>query len=213
MDRFTREREKMVVNQISARGIQDKNVLKAMWETPREFFLTEDAKNFAYEDRAIEIGEGQTISQPLIVAMMTEALKLTGSERVLEIGAGSGYSAVILSKLCKHVYAIERNSALFEFARENIKKVNAENITLRLGDGNFGWIEEAPFDAISVAACAKEIPPPLLEQLMPGGRLVIPIGEKSQNLIRITKIDTKAFEKEILGPVAFVPFIGSERWS
>ncbi len=216
---FRQQREEMVRDQLAKRGIRDERVLQVMGIIPREFFLPDqpnDAlKSKAYADQAIAIGEKQTMSQPLIVAMMSAALSLKGNERVLEIGAGSGYGAAVLSHLASEVYSIEYQPKLYEHAVTRLLDFGAFNVHLRCGDGNNGWAEMAPFDGISVTAGAQEIPPPLLEQLTLGGRMVIPVGPSSeqQNLYRITKTSQNNFSKENLGPVAFVPFIGTERWS
>ncbi|MEQ1878287.1 MAG: protein-L-isoaspartate(D-aspartate) O-methyltransferase, partial [Bdellovibrionia bacterium] len=186
---FARQREKMVIHQIAARGIHDGRVLEAMWEIRREDFLPEFARAHAYDDNAIGIGEGQTISQPLIVAMMSSALELKGHEKVLEVGAGSGYGAAVLARLAREVYALERNPVLSQTARAHLKTAGILNVKVICSDGNFGWMKAAPFDAISVTAGAVGVPQPLLDQLSMGGRLVIPVGpdRDAQQLLRITK--------------------------
>ena len=171
---FELQREQLVENELRILGIRDEAVLHAMRIVPREAFVSEEMREFAYRNAPLPIGSGQTISQPLIVAHMAEALELAPHERVLEIGAGSGYAAAILSRIAKEVFTIERHRELAETARERLKRLGYENVQVRCGDGTRGWPEEAPFDAIVVAAGGPGIPPALLEQLRIGGRLVIP---------------------------------------
>ena len=181
---------------------------------PREAFVSEEMQEFAYRNAPLPIGSGQTISQPLIVAQMAEALELAPHERVLEIGAGSGYAAAILSRIAKEVFTIERHRELADTARERLKRLGYANVQVRWGDGTRGWPEEAPFDAIVVAAGGPGIPRALLDQLRVGGRLVIPVGEEqdSQQLIRAIRRGDEQFEYEDLGAVRFVPLIGEAGW-
>ena len=181
-------RNNMVTKQLMARGITDPAVLAAMGRIPRERFLPDSLENQAYEDGPVPIGKGQTISQPYIVAYMTEALELTGQEKILEIGTGSGYQAAILAELSKTVYTVERIGALLERAKELLSELGYDNIQFKLDDGTLGWKENAPYDAIIVTAAAPHIPEPLYEQMADGGRLVIPVGDRiGQELIKITR--------------------------
>lgn len=211
---FELQREQLVENELRILGIRDEAVLRAMRIVPREAFVSEEMREFAYRNVPLPIGSGQTISQPLIVAHMAEALELSPHERVLEIGAGSGYAAAILSRIAKEVFTIERHRELAETARERLKRLGYENVQVRCGDGTRGWPEAAPFDAIVVAAGGPAIPPALLEQLRIGGRLVIPLGEdlESQQLIRAVRRGDDAFEYDELGAVRFVPLIGEAGW-
>ena len=181
---------------------------------PREAFVSEEMREFAYRNAPLPIGSGQTISQPLIVAHMAEALELAPHERVLEIGTGSGYAAAVLSRIAKDVFTVERHRELAETASERLKRLGYDNVHVRCGDGTRGWPEEAPFDAIVVAAGGPAIPHALLEQLRIGGRLVIPVGEEldSQQLIRAIRRGDDEFEYEDLGAVRFVPLIGEAGW-
>lgn len=201
-------RERMVETQIKARGIKDERVLKAMLKVPRHLFVPPSLRDQAYGDFPLPIGEGQTISQPYIVALMTEALELKGKERVLEIGTGSGYQTAILAELATWVYTIERYSSLQEKAKAILFELGYKNISFRVGDGTLGWPEASPFDAIIVTAAAPQIPSPLIEQLADGGRIVIPVGDEfSQMLIKGIKkggtLHTKSLE-----PVRFVKLVG-----
>jgi len=202
-------REKMVETQIKARGIKDSRVLQAMLKVPRHLFVDEALKDQAYGDFPLPIGEGQTISQPYIVAVMTEALELKGGERVLEIGTGSGYQTAILAELALWVYTIEKYSSLLEKAKKVLAELGYKNISFKLGDGSLGWKEVAPFDAIIVTAAAPQIPPPLVDQLLEGGRIVIPVGDAfSQILIKGIKKEQVLHTKN-LEPVRFVKLIGA----
>jgi protein-L-isoaspartate(D-aspartate) O-methyltransferase len=193
--------------------IRDERVLQAMREVPRDFFVPEALKAQAYKDNALPIASNQTISQPFIVARMTELLELSPSAKVLEIGAGSGYQTAILAKLASKVYAVERFPNLAEQAQERLRKLNVQNVTLRCADGTLGWEIYAPFDGILVAAGSPALPEPLLYQLKINGKLVIPIGndQKSQRLIRVTRTE-KDFQTEDFGACAFVPLIGEHGW-
>jgi protein-L-isoaspartate(D-aspartate) O-methyltransferase len=209
VDLYRLARERMVETQIKARGIKDERVLKAMLKVPRHLFVDEALRDQAYGDFPLPIGEGQTISQPYIVALMTEALELKGIERVLEIGTGSGYQTAILAELALWVYTIERFSTLLERAKKVLKELGYKNISFKLDDGTLGWKEAAPFDAIIVTAASPDIPPPLVEQLAEGGRMVIPIGDEfSQTLIKGVKKGGKLHTKA-LEPVRFVKLVGA----
>lgn len=206
------ERENMVRSQLIPRGIRDTRVLQAMKEVPREKFVPGNMKLYAYEDSPLTIGMGQTISQPYIVALMTEALYLTGAEKTLEIGTGSGYQAAILSLLCKTVYTVERITALSENAKTVLDELGYKNIFLKIYDGTLGWAENAPYDAIMVTAGAPEIPDPLIAQLKEGGRLVVPVGDRiSQELIKVVR-KGESYYREDLGGVRFVNLIGEYGW-
>jgi|GEM_PF-78214 len=204
LDNFREERERMVKEQIEGRGIKDKRVLEAMRKVERHLFVPLAYQRFAYEDRPLPIGFGQTISQPYIVALMTELLNLKGKEKVLEIGTGSGYQAAILAELAKEVYTIEIIEPLAKRAESLLKRLGYNNIFVKCGDGFFGWKEFAPFDRIVVTCAPEEIPSPLIEQLAEGGRLVIPVGEEWQVLKLVEKKEGKIFVKDII-PVLFVP--------
>lgn len=204
----------MVEEQIAARGVRDPRVLAAMRRVPREKFLSESLEEFAYQDTPLPIESDQTISQPFIVAFMTECLRLEGSEKVLEIGTGSGYAAAVLAEIVKAVYTVERYANLAANAERRLARMGYDNVQVLHGDGTRGWPEHAPYDAILVAAGGPEVPPSLREQLAIGGQLVIPVGPttRSQQLVRITRIAEHHFEEEELMPVAFVPLIGQEGW-
>ena len=205
--------EIMVKNQLERRGIQDKGVLRVMRETPRHLFVPKNLEDAAYEDGPLPIGEGQTISQPYIVALMTELLELNGDERILEIGTGSGYQAAVLSTLVKKVYSIEIVKSLAETAGKRLKEMQYNNVTVKYGDGYEGWQEYAPFDAIIVTAAPDEIPQTLIDQLKIRGRLVLPVGTYFQKLKVITKMrDGEIGEKNIIS-VRFVPMVHSEKTS
>jgi protein-L-isoaspartate(D-aspartate) O-methyltransferase len=197
----------MVKSQIEARGVADSLVIKAMLKVPRDKFVPEPLQALAYSDSPLPIGEDQTISQPYIVAYMTEALRLKPQDKVLEIGTGSGYQAAVLAEMVDSVFTIEIIESLGKSAEARLQHLGYKNIVVKIGDGYQGWEEEAPFDAIIVTAAPEEIPPPLLEQLKEGGRLVIPVGVEYQELVRITKT-SDGFIKESLLPVRFVPMTG-----
>jgi protein-L-isoaspartate(D-aspartate) O-methyltransferase len=205
----------MVDAQIAARGVRDRNVLEAMRQVPREEFVLPGFEEFAYEDGPLPIGEGQTISQPYIVALMIEAAEIGPGDRVLEVGAGSGYAAAVMSRIADKVYAIERHAALGEAARRRAAKLGYGNLDLRIGDGTKGWPEAAPFDAILVAAGGPHVPKALKDQLAVGGRLVIPVGEHdyAQRLLKVTRRGEADFDEENLGAVAFVPLVGEQGWA
>lgn len=205
----------MVDSQIRSRGIRDERVLRAMEKVPRHLFVDEGLIDQAYNDSPLPIGEKQTISQPYIVALMTEALELTGREKVLELGTGSGYQAAILAELADRVFTIERIASLAQKARRLLESLHYYNVVIRVGDGTYGWREEAPFDAILVAAGSPSIPRTLMEQLAVGGRLVIPVGGRfSQNLIKLKRLseDPGDVKKEDLGGCRFVSLIGEHGW-
>jgi len=203
----------MVEAQLARRGVRDAMVLRAMRDVPREAFVAPELVEFAYHDTALPIGEGQTISQPYIVAVMLEALELQPADRVLDVGTGSGYAAAVLSRIVSKVYTVERHAALAEAAERAFRRLGYDNIEVRVGDGTLGWSEAAPFDAIAVAAAGPMVPPLLLEQLGPGGRLVIPTGStpRLQRLLRVRRTDG-GLEEEPLAEVRFVPLIGAGGW-
>ena len=209
---YQKLREYMVNTQIKARGIYDPKVLDAMLKVPRHEFVPEDMRPYAYEDRPLPIGEGQTISQPYMVALMTQCMELEGPESVLEIGAGSGYQAAILAEIAAMVYTIERFPSLLQRAREVLARLGYTNYEALVGDGTLGWEENAPFNGIMVTAGAPDVPPSLLEQLADKGRLVIPIGpERYQTLYKIVK-KGKKIRREFVTYCSFVPLIGKEGW-
>ena len=213
MDEYQIPRERMIERLQRHYKIQDEKVLKVMRAVPRHFFVPSALKAQAYADNALPIAANQTISQPFIVARMTEVLELTPQSRILEIGAGSGYQTAILAKLARTVYAIERVASLAAEAEERLRKLNINNVTLRCADGTLGWEVYAPFDGILVAAGSPNIPKPLLNQLKIGGKLVIPIGEdqKTQRLIRVMRQEGN-FKTDDFGACAFVPLIGEHGW-
>jgi len=204
------ERRRMVEEQIERRGVMDPRVLRAMEAVPRHLFVPESHRSHAYEDGPLPIGEGQTISQPYIVAFMSEAIRPRPEDRVLEIGTGSGYQTAVLSRLVQWVYSIETRPLMAEAARRRLDLLGCANVTLRVGDGHEGWSEEAPFDAILVTAAPRTAPVALVEQLAPGGRLVIPIGGLDQELVRMTRRVDRV-EEETLLPVRFVPLTRDDR--
>ncbi len=201
------ERLDMVERQIKGRGVEDPATLEAMAKVPRHLFVPEERQRLAYSDRPVPIGYGQTISQPYIVAYMTELLKLEPGARVLEIGAGSGYQAAVLAELTDQVYTIEIIPELAQWGEGNMRRAGYSKVEVKHADGYHGWPEHAPFDAIIVTAAADHIPPPLIEQLKDGGTMVIPVGHplRTQNLIRISKRDGEIMTESLM-PVRFVPF-------
>ncbi len=200
-------KEEMIENQIRTRGIKNEVVLNAIRKVDRHKFVPEEIRHQAYSDRPLPIGEGQTISQPYIVALMTELLELKKGDRVLEVGTGSGYQAAILAELADHVYTIEIIGSLALSAERLLRELGYRNINVKIGDGYIGWEEFAPFDAIIVTAAPPHIPQPLLDQLKEGGRLVIPVGDYYQELKKITKVKGKIRSQNVI-PVVFVPMTG-----
>lgn len=207
-------RETMIREDLIGRGVHDPAVLAAMRETPREFFVDEGLQDLAYEDRPLPIAGGQTISQPYIVAYMTETLELAGTDRVLEIGTGSGYAAAVLSRIVATVHTVERLADLAGSARQRFEMLGYTNIVVHEGDGTLGWPEQAPYDAIVVTAAAPKVPKPLLDQLAIGGRLVIPVGSYAdlQTLMRVRRTGEHDYRTEELCGVRFVPLIGAAGW-
>ena len=208
-------REDMVEHQIAARSVRSEAVLGALRKVPREAFLPERLAEFAYEDSPLPIAAGQTISQPYIVALMTEALELKGDERVLEIGTGSGYAAAVLAEIAAEVYTVERIGELAEKAAATLDALGYRNVHVVHGDGTLGWAAAAPYDAIIVAAGGPTIPESLKEQLKVGGRLVMPVGAdpRAQELVRVTRISKEQFKSEDIADVRFVPLVGKEGWT
>ncbi|OGW32563.1 MAG: protein-L-isoaspartate O-methyltransferase [Nitrospirae bacterium GWC2_42_7] len=205
-------REQMVITQLIPRGIKDSRVLEAMKRVPRHLFVDVSMQNSAYDDMAMPIGDGQTISQPYMVAIMTELLELSGKEKVLEIGTGSGYQAAVLAELSKDVYTIERIASLAEKSSQKFSLLGYDNIHVKTADGTLGWTEEAPFDRIIITAASPKIPDPLMEQLALDGILVIPVGSRySQQLLKIRKTKEGMLE-EYHTPCVFVPLIGKHGW-
>jgi protein-L-isoaspartate(D-aspartate) O-methyltransferase len=209
-DDFARSRREMVERDLRRRGIKDPRVLEAMSLVPRHLFVSERQRPLAYEDRPLPIGEHQTISQPYVVALMSELLELKGSERVLEVGTGSGYQAAVLSHLAREVYTIEIIPSLAERAKETLARLGYGNVWVKVGDGFFGWEEKGPYDAILVTASAERIPEPLWHQLREEGRLVMPLGSErqGQRLVRARKMGSKQHVEYITG-VIFVPLTGA----
>jgi len=215
MDRYKKQRKKMVDSQVRSRGIKDERVLRAMEKIPRHLFVDEGLLNQAYDDNPLPIGERQTISQPYIVALMTEALQLTGKEKVLEIGTGSGYQAALLAELADRVLSIERIASLASKARNILESLNYFNVLIWVGDGTYGWKDESPFDAIIVTAGAPAIPDTLKDQLAVGGKLIIPVGDRhTQTMMKLTRLsdDPDDIKIEDLGGCRFVNLVGEHGW-
>ena len=211
-DQFRIARDRMVAQQIQARGINDPRVLEAMRSVPRHLFVDEALWDQAYSDFPLPIGSSQTISQPYIVALMSESLGLKGTEKVLEVGTGSGYQTAILAELAQTVCSVERVPALLPRARKVLSNLGYTNVLLKLDDGTWGWQDEAPFDAIIVTAGAPSVPQPLIDQLKDPGIMVIPIGDEySQSLIKITRSGAK-IDQEDMGGVRFVKLLGDHGW-
>jgi protein-L-isoaspartate(D-aspartate) O-methyltransferase len=210
---FRAERNTMVRDQIENRGVTEKQVLAAMRAAPRHRFVPDRLKPFAYADRPLPIGHGQTISQPYIVAAMTEALELRPDSKVLEVGTGSGYQAAVLAEITPHVYTIEIIEALAKRSQQDLEEAGYLGVEVKHADGFHGWAEEAPFDAIIVTAAPSSIPPPLIAQLKPGGRMIIPVGPRlgTQRLILVTKRKDGKTRTRTLMPVRFVPFTRERR--
>ncbi|HEX2769596.1 MAG TPA: protein-L-isoaspartate(D-aspartate) O-methyltransferase [Geobacteraceae bacterium] len=207
-------REIMIERDLKGRGIRDPAVLAAMREVPREEFVPAELAEHSYDDYPLPIDEGQTISQPYMVAYMAESLELAPTDRVLEIGTGSGYSAAVLSRLVAEVFTVERFTALADSAGERLQRLGYDNIRIFVGDGTLGWPEHAPYNAIVVTAGAPRVPEPHLEQLVIGGRLVVPVGPNRlvQTLIRVRRVKTDEYRQENLMAVQFVPLIGAAGW-
>ena len=204
--KWKKEAKKMVEDQLISRGITDKRLLQTMENTPRHLFIPQELNNFAYTDRPLPIGDGQTISQPYIVAIMTELLKLKGDEKVLEIGTGSGYQAAVLSQLVDTCFTIELIKSLADRAGGVLNNLGYNNVISKCDDGYKGWPEHAPFDCIIITAAPEEIPEKLVEQLKPNGRMVVPVGKYFQQLLLITKTEKGISKKNII-PVRFVPMV------
>jgi protein-L-isoaspartate(D-aspartate) O-methyltransferase len=213
-DKFKRRRGEMVEQQIARRGVEDDNVLGAMRTVPREAFVPPRYRSMAYSDRPLPIGQGQTISQPYIVAMMTESAHVAPGDRVLEIGTGSGYGAAILSRIADEVYTIERHAELADEAEQVYRDLGYDNIEVVIGDGTKGLPDGAPFDAIICTASGPQVPESYKSQIDVGGTIVMPVGKKSggQQMVVLTRTDEESFEEEDLGFVRFVPLIGNEAW-
>jgi protein-L-isoaspartate(D-aspartate) O-methyltransferase len=210
MTDFAAQRERMVERQLRRRGIADEGVLEAMGAVPRELFVGEDLRSRAYRDGALPIGEGQTISQPWVVAAMCEALELTGSANVLDVGSGSGYSTAVLARLAPRVIGIERHEALALRARAALQQLGITNAEIRVGDGTLGAPDEAPFDGVAVAATGPAPPPSLVSQLAEGGRLVIPIAERGADMLTVFTKSGSGLEARAVAPCRFVPLVGEE---
>ncbi|MBT3390133.1 MAG: protein-L-isoaspartate(D-aspartate) O-methyltransferase [Chloroflexi bacterium] len=211
-DDYAQQRAAMVRDQIERRGITDTRLLEVLRTLPRHLFVPAAQQQWAYSDGALRIEAGQTISQPYIVALMTEALGLQGHERVLEVGTGSGYQAAVLAQLCAQVYSIERHAALSAAAGAIFADLEIENIHLHVGDGTLGLPDQAPFDAIMVTAAAPETPPALLDQLADGGRMVIPAGSRYQQVLELWQRRGDKRKSHRISAVAFVPLIGEQGW-
>lgn len=204
---YARRRARMVEKQIAARGITDSAVVAAMATVPRHRFVPTEERHLAYRDHPLPIGEGQTISQPYIVALMTEVLALDSADRILEVGTGSGYQAAVAAEICSHVYTIEIVQSLGERARDTLRALGYGNVTVKVGDGYRGWEEQAPFDGIIVTCAPTHVPKPLKEQLAEGGRMVIPVGEMGeQELVLLTKREGEIIREDIIA-VRFVPMV------
>ena len=201
----------MVARQVVSRGVRDPRVIAAIEEVPREIFVPDPSRGRAYQDRPLPIGCGQTISQPYMVAFMVEALELRGNDRVLEIGAGSGYAVAVLAEIVREVFAVERIQELVDKATITLREAGYGHVHIKHADGTEGWLDEAPFDAILVSASAKAIPAALKAQLQIGGRLVVPVGKpgKEQHLMRVRRLSEESFAEEDLGEVHFVPLIST----
>ena len=212
---YSAEREAMVERQLRRRGITEAPILDAFREVPREAFISDEFAHLAYGDHPLPIEAGQTISQPYIVALMIEAASIKAGDNVLEVGAGSGYAAAVISRIAAKVVGIERQHDLVEVARERLRRLGYSNVEIVEGDGTKGCRDHAPFDAILAAASGSHVPRPLVEQLAPNGRIVMPVGEPGwvQELIKVTKQEDGVLKQENLGAVRFVPLIGEEGWS
>jgi protein-L-isoaspartate(D-aspartate) O-methyltransferase len=202
----------MVQEQLVSRGIQDRRLIEAMRRVPRHLFIDPGLINRAYDDSALPIGEKQTLSQPYMAGKMTEALRLTGKEKVLEIGTGSGYQTALLAELCFNVFSVEKIRALSRKARELLDRLEYHNIALHVGDGTIGWSEHAPYDSIIVAASAPDVPRPLIEQLSVGGKLVIPVGDDVSQVLKLVQRERFGFHQEDIGECRFVKLWGKFGW-
>jgi protein-L-isoaspartate(D-aspartate) O-methyltransferase len=211
---FAAEREAMVERQLRRRGITEQHILDAFLAVPREKFVSAGHAHLAYGDHPLPIEADQTISQPYIVALMIQAARIRSGDRVLEVGSGSGYAAAVISRIAGHVFGIERQHTLVEVARERLRRLGYDNIEIVEGDGPRGWPNAAPYNAILAAASGSHVPQPLVDQLAPGGRLVMPLGEPGwvQELVKVTKGPGDKLVRENLGGVRFVPLIGEEGW-
>jgi len=209
---YTGQREYMVREQIERRGVKDPFVLAAMRVVPRHEFIPPDQQHWAYSDGALRIGMGQTISQPYIVALMTELMELTGDETVLEVGTGSGYQAAILAQIVSQVHTVERHASLAKSAQQQLISLGFSNVQVHVGDGTLGLPEYAPFQAIMVTAAAPEVPKSLLDQLDQGGRLVIPVGGKYSQRLEVWRREGTKYTQKAITSVAFVPLLGDEGW-
>jgi len=214
MTHFNELRNRMVDHQLISRGIHDTRVLDAMRRVEREKFVPQDEAELAYRDSPLPIEAGQTISQPYIVALMSEALELNAGDKVLEIGTGSGYAAAVLAEITDQVFTIERHKILADLAEKRLEKLGYKSVQVRHGDGTLGWPEQAPFNAIVATAGGPEVPETLKQQLAIGGRLVIPVGHSvySQKLLRVRRLGENEFAEEDLGGVRFVPLVGAQGW-
>jgi protein-L-isoaspartate(D-aspartate) O-methyltransferase len=211
-DPYERERERMVEEQLTRRGIADERVLAAMRRVPRQLFVEEALRERAYGDHPLPIGEEQTISQPYIVGLMTSLLELTGREKVLEVGTGSGYQAAVLANLARRVCSIERLPRLAERARSLLEALGYDNVWIRVGNGTLGWPDEAPFDRILVAAGGPSIPPPLIHQLAEGGRIVVPVGEAANQTLTVVDNVRGELRTSYHGDCKFVKLVGKYAW-
>lgn len=212
-DAFTHLRQQMVQYQIASRGVADERILQAMRHVPRHRFVPPDYQDQAYDDHPLPIGSGQTISQPYIVAFMTEQLALKGDDKVLEVGTGSGYQAAVLARLVRQVHTIERVAELAEKAEIIFKELNLTNIKVHVGDGSLGWVLDSPYQAILVTAAAPACPPALLEQLDLGGRMIIPVGERFHQTLELWQRDSDGLHCQDILPVMFVPLKGEQGWN
>jgi protein-L-isoaspartate(D-aspartate) O-methyltransferase len=210
--RLARERERMVDEQLARRGVTDARVLDAMRRIPRHRFVEEGLAHSAYEDHPLPIGEGQTISQPYIVALMTSLLELTGQEKVLEVGTGSGYQTAVLGALARRVCSIERLPRLAERARTMLESLGVSNVWIRVGNGALGWPDEAPFDRILVAAGGPTVPPPLMEQLGEGGRMILPVGSAEDQVLTVVERTGGEIRSREMGECKFVKLVGKYAW-
>jgi protein-L-isoaspartate(D-aspartate) O-methyltransferase len=204
--------KRRLIETLQAQGITDLAVIKAFDQTPRHLFVPTGVRHRAYEDSALPIGSGQTISQPSVHARYLQELRLTGRERILEIGTGSGYQTVLLSHLVEQVFSVERIPALLDRAREVLQQLGVRNVSLLLGDGTIGWREYAPYNAIVVSAAAPEVPQPLVQQLADGGRLLVPIGGRDEQTLLVLTRRGDTLEERAIAPVRFVPLLGAHGW-